>query len=146
MQTQHHLASTRRLSDPLRLILPFCAHRQLLEDSRADSRLTVHRMAAGRRGSPVLRRISLALLSLCCRLEARLGHLAGTHPSQFGSLACCNWTYAGAAALPSSSTVVRVMCARRLRDSEGVSAAPVAGSEDKLGKRRRDEGCVCATA
>ncbi len=141
--TSHHPFasnhSTRRPSDPHRLILPSCAHRQLLEDSRADSRLTVHRMASSRRGSPVLRRISLALLSLCSRLEARLGHFAGAHPSQFGSLACCKWTYAGAAALPSSGTVVRVVCARRLRDSEGVSAVPLAGSEDRLGKRRMDE-------
>ncbi len=137
--TSNH--STRRPSDPLRLILPSRARRQLLEDSRADSRLTVHRMASSRRGSPVLRRISLALLSLCSRLEARRGHLAGAHPSQFGSLACCNWTYAGAAALPlaTSSTVARVVCARRLRDSEGVSAEPLAGFEDRLGKRRRDE-------
>ncbi len=135
-------------------------HWQLLEDFRADSRTTVYRMAAGRRGSPVLRRISLELLSICCRLEARLSQPAAEAASapsrQLGQqlLAQCLPKSTNVIAVPlvaaqsgpsAAAAQSKLSCfampvwVHQLQAKDHVLATPLVGPEDRLGKRRRGE-------
>ncbi len=55
----------------LLLSLGYSLHdgRQLLEDFNSDRRHTIYSMAAVRRPSSVLRRLSIALAGVCVRLE-----------------------------------------------------------------------------
>ena len=52
--------------------------RQLLEDFPADSRLTMRRLSAARRGSPVVRRLCGAVAELVCGMEERVAEARGS--------------------------------------------------------------------
>jgi hypothetical protein len=131
---------------------------QLLEDFRADSRVTVRRMAVCRRGSPVLRRITIALSTLCCRLEAPLRSVVESDARQQRLALLCS-TYARAVnkiwpatravtvhPTLSSDFALRA-CVHPLPSKDlATPTTPLAqtGSADTLGKKRRgySECCV----
>jgi hypothetical protein len=126
---------------------------QLLEDFQADSRVTVRRMAVCRRGSPVLRRITMALSTICCRLEAQLSSTVKCNDArqQWLALPCSIYASAANKTCPATRAVIvhpttssdfaLRACVLPL-PSKDLAATPLvqAGSEDTLGKRRRGYG------